>query len=57
MGIVGNGHGGVVVGKFIKSFFADMFEEMPQWSACIMGAFSSLKRLRLFNGIQRQHGS
>ena len=57
MGIVGNGHGGVVVGKFIKSFLADIFDEMHQWSACIKGEFSSLKRLRLFSGVQRQHGS
>ena len=39
MGIVGNGHGGVVVGKFIKSFFVNMVEEMPQWSVCIKGEY------------------
>ena len=57
MGIVGKGHGGVVVRKSIKSFLADMFEEMHQRNACIKGEFSSLKRLRLFSGVQRQHGS
>ena len=57
MGIVGNGHGGVVVGKFIKSFLADMFEEIHQRNACIKGEFWCLKRLRLYGGVQRQHGS
>ena len=54
MGIVGNGHGGVVVRKFIKSFLADMFEDMDQRNACIKGEFSSLKRLRLYGGAQIQ---
>ena len=57
MGIVGNGHGGVVVGKFIKSFLANIFEEMHQRNACIKGGYSSLKWLRLYGGVQRQHGS
>ena len=57
MGIVGKGHGGVVVRKAIKSFLADIFEEMHQWNACIKGEFSSLKRFRLYGGVQRQHGS
>ena len=57
MGIVGKGHGGVVVRKAIKSFLAYMFEEMHQGNACIKGEYSSLKWLRLYGGVQRQPGS
>ena len=57
MGIVGKGHGGVVVRKSIKSFLAEMFEEMHQRNACVKGEFSSLKWLRLYRGVQRQYGS
>ena len=57
MGIVGKGHGGVVVRKSIKSFLAYMFEEMHQRNACIKGGYSSLKWLRLYGDVQRQHGS
>ena len=57
MGIVRKGHGGVVVRKLVKAFLADVFEEMLQANACIKGEFSSLKRLRLYGGVQRQHES
>ena len=57
MGIVGKGHGGVVVRKSIKYFLAYMFEEMHQRNACIKVEFLSLKRFRLYGGVQRQHGS
>ena len=54
MGIVGKGHGGVVVRKTNKFFLAYMFEEMHQRNACIKDEFSCLKRLRLYGGAQRQ---
>ena len=54
MGIVGKGHGGVVVRKSIKSFLTYMIEEMHQRNACIKDEFSCLKRLRLYGGAQRQ---
>ena len=57
MGIVGKGHGGVVVRKAIKSFLAYMFEEMHKRNACIEGELPSLKRLRLYGVVQRHHGS
>ena len=53
MGIVGKGHGGVVARKSIKSFLAEMFEEMHQRNACIKDEFSCLKRLRFYGGVQR----
>ena len=53
MGIVGKGHGGVVARKSIKSFLADMFEDMDQRNACIKGEYSSLKWVRFYGGVQR----